>query len=195
MATAGTGTLGRRWPFLALSRNVASCRRARKPAATASVLATQLNTHKTATIPIPLRIVIFIRQGVEKMTNSCETCRYCQTRYVAKIMDNTFKCRLLKYKTIDVPVLDGGCPVWCPLNKATVPGDAELPEAAGEPEHKKRKTTTSTAVKARYSRNHYTRLPLDVPKEMAQQFKDKCAAEGVSVQSVLKAAIKDFLEK
>ena len=81
---------------------------------------------------------------------------------------------LLKYKEIGVPV-----------------SEAYLLKQ----EHKKRKTKTSTAVKARYNRNHYTRLSLEVQKEMAQQFKDKCAAEGVSVQSVLKAAIKDFLEK
>lgn len=59
----------------------------------------------------------------------------------------------------------------------------------------KRKTRTSTAVKARYNKKHYTRIPLDVPKELAQQFKDKCAAEGKTCSSVLKAAIKEFLDK
>lgn len=62
-------------------------------------------------------------------------------------------------------------------------------------EHKKRKTSTSAAVKNRYNRKHYTRIPLDVPKELAQQFKDKCAAEGKTCSSVLKAAIEAFLAK
>lgn len=55
----------------------------------------------------------------EKKTPRCDECKYCQTRYVAKIMDNTFKCRLMKYKTIDVVVLGGGSPAWCPLKKLT----------------------------------------------------------------------------
>lgn len=59
--------------------------------------------------------------------------------------------------------------------------------------HKKRKTTTSTAVKARYNKKHYARIPLDVPKEMAEQFKKKCAAEGRSCSAVLKVAIEAFL--
>lgn len=66
---------------------------------------------------------------------------------------------------------------------------------AAQEEHKKRKTTTSTAVKARYNKKHYTRVPLDVPKELAEQFKKKCAAEGKTCSSVLKAAIEAFLLK
>lgn len=67
-------------------------------------------------------------------------------------------------------------------------------EAGAQEGHKKRKTKTSTAVKARYNRNHYTRVPLDVPKELAQRFKEKCAAEGTSCSAVLKAAIEAFLD-
>jgi len=67
--------------------------------------------------------------------------------------------------------------------------------AAVQEGHKKRKTRTSTAVKARYNKNHYTRIPLDVPKELAQQFKDKCAAERTSCSAVLKAAIEAYLHK
>lgn len=67
-------------------------------------------------------------------------------------------------------------------------------EAAHE-EHKKRKTKTSSAVVARYKKKHYTRIPLDVPKETAQQFKDKCKAEGTTCGAVLKAAIEEFLSK
>ena len=61
------------------------------------------------------------KSTAKPVTAHCETCKYCQTRYVAKIMDNTFKCRLMKYKTIDVPVLGGGSPAWCPINKAVTP--------------------------------------------------------------------------
>lgn len=68
-------------------------------------------------------------------------------------------------------------------------------EAAAQEEHKKRKTTTSTTVKARYNRKHYTRIPLDVPKELAQRFKDKCAAEGKAYAAVLKEAIEEYLKK
>ena len=62
-------------------------------------------------------------------------------------------------------------------------------------EQKKRKTTTSTAVKARYNKNHYTRIPLDIKKELAEQFKRKCATEETSCSAVLKAAIEEFVAK
>ena len=44
----------------------------------------------------------------------CEQCGYC--RYPRSDGDNSglCKCKLMKYKTIDVYVSGGETPVWCP---------------------------------------------------------------------------------
>ena len=65
--------------------------------------------------------------------------------------------------------------------------------AVAKVEQQKRKTTTSTAVKARYNKKHYTRIPLDIPKDLAQEFKDKCKASGRTCSSILKEAIENFI--
>lgn len=59
----------------------------------------------------------------------------------------------------------------------------------------KRKTTTSTAVKARYNNKTYDVLSFRVPKETAAAFKAKCAAEGVPQAQIIKRAIAEFLEQ
>jgi predicted DNA binding CopG/RHH family protein len=60
-------------------------------------------------------------------------------------------------------------------------------------EEQKRKTTTSTAVKARYNKKVYDRIAVSVPKDLAAAFKEKCAAEGIPQAQVLKRAIEEFL--
>ena len=62
-------------------------------------------------------------------------------------------------------------------------------------EEAKRKTTTSSAVKRRYNAKVYTQIVASVPKELAAQFKEKCAAEGISQAQVVKEAIIRFLEQ
>lgn len=47
----------------------------------------------------------------------CGDCSYCQIRYVKKYMDNTFKCKAMQYKTIDVLGVWNNTPDWCPLPK------------------------------------------------------------------------------
>lgn len=59
----------------------------------------------------------------------------------------------------------------------------------------KRKTTTSTEVKARYNKKVYDVISIRVPKEMAEAFKIKCAKENVSQAQIIKRAIEDFLNK
>ena len=59
----------------------------------------------------------------------------------------------------------------------------------------KRKTTTSTAVKKRYIDKTYDRVTAYVPKEMAEAFKAKCAAEGIPQAQIIKKAITEFLGK
>lgn len=48
---------------------------------------------------------------------NCERCDYC--RYPRSDNDNggACKCKLMKYKTIDVYVGGGQTPDWCPLKK------------------------------------------------------------------------------
>lgn len=62
-------------------------------------------------------------------------------------------------------------------------------------EEKKRKTTTSTAVKARYNKKTYDVIRASVPKELAEAFKEKCAAEGVPQAQIIKKAIEEFLKE
>lgn len=59
----------------------------------------------------------------------------------------------------------------------------------------KRKTKTSTEVKARYNQKNYDVISIRVPKEMAEAFKSKCAAEGIPQAQVVKRAIEDFLQQ
>lgn len=63
------------------------------------------------------------------------------------------------------------------------------------PETKKRKTTTSTAVKARYNAKVYDLISVRVPKEQAQAFKEKCATEGIPQAQIIKKAIEEFLKQ
>lgn len=64
-----------------------------------------------------------------------------------------------------------------------------------EAERAKRKTKTSTAVKTRYNEKVYDVISARVPKELAAEFKEKCAAEGVAQAQIIKKAIEDFLQK
>lgn len=57
----------------------------------------------------------------------------------------------------------------------------------------KRKNKTSTEVKTRYNQKTYDVIAVRVPKEMAEAFKEKCAAEGVPQAQVIKKAIEGFL--
>lgn len=59
----------------------------------------------------------------------------------------------------------------------------------------KRKTKTSTAVKQRYNERVYDVLSVRVAKELAAEFKAKCAAEGIPQAQVIKKAIEEFLKK
>ncbi len=59
----------------------------------------------------------------------------------------------------------------------------------------KRKTHTSSEVKARYNAKVYSNLSLKLPKELVANFKEKCSEEGVSQASVIKKAIEEYLAK
>ncbi len=59
----------------------------------------------------------------------------------------------------------------------------------------KRKTHTSTEVKARYNAKVYSSLHFQLPKELVASFKEKCTREGVSQAAVVRKAIEDYLEK
>jgi predicted DNA binding CopG/RHH family protein len=63
-----------------------------------------------------------------------------------------------------------------------------------ETEKAKRKTKTSTAVKARYNEKVYDVISARVPKELAGAFREKCAAEGVPQAQIIKKAIENFLQ-
>ncbi len=59
----------------------------------------------------------------------------------------------------------------------------------------KRKTHTSTAVKARYNAKVYSQVTAQLPKELVAAFKAKCAERGVSQAQVIKNAIQAFLDE
>ena len=65
----------------------------------------------------------------------------------------------------------------------------------GTKETKKRKTTTSSAVKARYNAKVYDRIGVALPKELVAAFKEKCAAEGISQAQIIKKAIEEYLDQ
>ena len=60
---------------------------------------------------------------------------------------------------------------------------------------KKRKTTTSTEVKARYNKKVYDVISARIPKEMARAFREKCVKEGIPQAQIIKKAIEEFLKK
>ncbi len=60
---------------------------------------------------------------------------------------------------------------------------------------KKRKTRTSTEVKARYNKKTYDVISVRVHKETAAAFKEKCIAEGIPQAQVIKQAIDEFLQQ
>ena len=55
------------------------------------------------------------------------------------------------------------------------------------------KTTTSTEVKRRYNERVYSRIYLQLPKDLVEAFKAKCKDLGVSQASVLLESIENFL--
>ena len=59
----------------------------------------------------------------------------------------------------------------------------------------KRKTTTSTQVKAKYNQKVYDIISVRVPKEMASAFREKCAADGIAQAQIIKQAIEQFLQQ
>lgn len=59
----------------------------------------------------------------------------------------------------------------------------------------KRNTKTSTEVKTRYNQKTYDVIAVRVPKETAEAFKAKCAAEGVPQAQIIKRAIEEFLQQ
>jgi len=63
------------------------------------------------------------------------------------------------------------------------------------PAPKKRKTKTSTAVKARYNKKTYDVISARVPKDTARAFKEKCEAEGIPQAQIIKKAVEDFLNR
>jgi len=60
---------------------------------------------------------------------------------------------------------------------------------------KKRKTTTSSAVKRKYNSKVYSPIRAELPKELVANFKLATKQQGVSVASVLKKSIEEYLKK
>ena len=57
----------------------------------------------------------------------------------------------------------------------------------------KRKTKTSSSVKNRYNSKMYDRVSVMLPKELVRAYREKCAAEGISLTKVVKEAIEAFV--
>lgn len=53
---------------------------------------------------------------------------------------------------------------------------------------------TSWEVKEKYNKKTYGRITASIDKNLVEEFKKQCAADGVSIASVLKKAIEDYLE-
>lgn len=57
------------------------------------------------------------------------------------------------------------------------------------------KTRTSTEVKRRYNEKTYTKIGVDVPKETAVKFREKCERTGTVQRQILLKAIENFLRE
>lgn len=53
------------------------------------------------------------------MIAECMNCEYCKFPRTSDDNNGACKCKLMKYKTIDVYVSGGETPEWCPLNTRT----------------------------------------------------------------------------
>lgn len=55
-------------------------------------------------------------EGEQKKAR-CETCKFCTFPRTSNDNGGVCKCKLLRRKTIDVLVVGGDAPAWCPLNE------------------------------------------------------------------------------
>lgn len=55
-------------------------------------------------------------EGKQKKAR-CETCKFCAFPRTSDDNGGACKCKLLRCKTIDVLVVGGDAPAWCPLNE------------------------------------------------------------------------------
>lgn len=58
-----------------------------------------------------------------------------------------------------------------------------------------RKTHTSTAVKRRYNDKTYTTISTAIPKELAEQFKEKCRQLDIPQRQVILKAVESFVKE
>lgn len=56
---------------------------------------------------------------IEEKKAKCENCKYCKFPRTSNDNWGACKCKLMKYKTIDVWVSGGETPYWCPLNQTS----------------------------------------------------------------------------
>lgn len=70
---------------------------------------------KSATSPRPA--VRRQRGEGEQKKARCETCKFCAFPRTSDDNGGACKCKLLRHKTIDVLVVNGAAPSWCPLNE------------------------------------------------------------------------------
>lgn len=57
------------------------------------------------------------------------------------------------------------------------------------------KTHTSTEVKRRYNESVYSRIYIQLPKDLVAAFKAKCEKEGIAQRSVIAEAIEKFIRE
>lgn len=57
----------------------------------------------------------------------------------------------------------------------------------------KRKTKTSSAVKAKYNQKTYDTISVRIPKDLAQAFRQKCKKENISQAKIIKNAIQKYI--
>lgn len=53
--------------------------------------------------------------------------------------------------------------------------------------------TAETRAKNKYNAKTYARVVLSIPKDEAQAYKDKCAADGITLSDIPKAAISEYI--
>ncbi len=58
-----------------------------------------------------------------------------------------------------------------------------------------RKTHTSTAVKRRYNDKTYSRIVVDLPKDLVAEFKEAVKLNGDSIAAIVRVTVEEYLEK
>jgi len=68
---------------------------------------------------------------MKRHSPNCENCNYCQIRFVERELDNSYRCKIMKYKECHDETMKGfnvmeHSPTWCPLKKGETNDETDV---------------------------------------------------------------------